>query len=407
MTKTSILFLLLAFFSPALFAQWVDEGTLPAVPAANQPFRRSWTRPVYDTKNGTLDWSLASPACCSGTFNNAMFGYAAATATWSLYWSNGFSGTSSEPADAATEPVSRHPYQFVVWDSTRNGIWNGMGTGLTGGSTANCSDCGLTDLYFFDATAKTWTEVCGYDGVSSNNCPLLTPSIYSTSGTLGTGTQESAAAYDAVNDIILIYGGTIGGTAQANMWAFKPATGAPTYGSGTWSVKCTSCVPGALHRHTFLSIGGGKAILFGGGSGGCTTSPTFTCSGQTNNAWLYNVTSNTWTAISSTINPPADSEPVMDWVPSLNSIVLLDKEVPAHVLALNATTLQWTDLGIPSGPTLGNNNASGCPNDAICASGAYDPVANQFVLFIDGGSQITTHVWQLTLPGPFNGANVL
>lgn len=349
------------------------------------PNRRSWTRPAYDTVNNTVDFYFANPECCAGTFSNSIDSYTTTnpSAPWNKLWTNGNTLASGGPADTSTAPSSKHPYHFFVWDSLRNGIWQGFGSAQIGGTTGNCGDCGVTDLYFFNASTKTWTMVCGYDGVSANNCPVLSPSINQI--------QETSAAYDATNDVIVIYGGLVGGTPVATLWTFKPASGVPTYGSGTWATKCTNCAPGALHKVGMTPIGNGKIVIFGGNSGANSISPT-------NAAWVLDVTAGyTFTAVSSALNPPADTFPVMDWVPSLNSVVLIDVENPSHVLALNVTTLQWSDLGIPSGPTF-----AGCPDPFSCKAGVYDPSAKSFVLMINSGTNPSTHIWQLTLPNLFS-----
>jgi hypothetical protein len=404
-------------------------------PTGTQPFWRGWTRPVYDPVHKKLLLYWANPNCCGGTFSNAMFYYDTAERSWSLAWShetmisnwnivaisrsnglvsaslkgspkfsvgdpvlvrgvsdNSFNGTyvlanvtgsdrvvwkqpgrdtASKggmllgPGDRIDAPADRHTYHLIVWDSKRNVLWTGFGSAVVGGAAVTCGDCGISDFYKFDTSTKnpTWTETCGYGTIP---CPanLRLP-------------QEAAAAYDATNDVIVVYGG-LSGSATAVTWAYYPA-------SNRWTEVCGGlglrvCGPPELNGESMTPMGDGKLLLFGGSTAhGAILDQT----------WIFDTASMHWKQAKSTLNPPAAKFPVMGWVPRLKRVVLIGNESSgAHVWSFDPHTAEWQDLRVSPGPILSNTYKQN--------QGAYDPNADRFVVFTSGeqGPQI----WNLTLP---------
>jgi hypothetical protein len=406
--RKAILILLL-LLPPSAFAQWVDRGTLPTPQGTTLPCGRSWGKPVFDTVHNKLIFYLANPNCCSGTFSNALFGYtvtASGAQQWTKYYTNGKTASSGGAQDTATDPVSLHPYRQITWDSTRNGIWKIDGSAQCGtGATSticgsnSCGDCAVSDNYFFNASTISWTQVCGMQDGAASACPsILGTNPPSTVGAM----VEMSMAYDATNDIIVVYSGKRNGFPNGVMFTYKLDAGPPAAGGGIYTQRCTSCTPGVLHQTDMIPIGGGKIVLYGG----CTVDNSCTggVTGCTNEAYVLNTSTFAWTHVTSATKPPAQCWPVCDRVAELNCVVCIDNnQSGAHVWALNATTLQWSDLNIATGPTLTTNPASG-------NQGGYDPVAKRFVLLIAGGNSNANHVWQLTLPAgttPTKMTNVL
>ncbi len=126
---------------------------------------------------------------------------------------------------------------------------------------------------------------------------------------------------------------------------------------------------------------GGKLLLYGG------LGP----QGVLGDTWIFDTTAKTWTKVNSTANPPAMQWPVMDYVPAIGKVLLIDNNPNgAHTWEFDAVALQWTDAGIPGGPVLTQSTP-------WSNMGAFDPHTGQFVLFLEydyGNVQI----WALSSP---------
>lgn len=363
------LFLMMAVLVPQItLAQWVNKGPMaPVSGSPDIPFERSWTKPVFDTIHNHLIYYFSNPNCCMGTFSNGLFWYDATANAWSLAWSHGTTQNTGGPADSKTAPSDNHPYHFMAWDIKRGVVWKGFGSAVTGGTTGNCGDCGVSDLYSFDVTSKSWNELCGNTVVA---CP---PNTYQA--------QETAAAYDPLNDVIIMYGGLVRGSPVADLWAYYPV-------SNTWREVCGQepgvsprCPAPQLRQHTMVSIGNGFIYLFGGMDQRGVPQ---------NQTWAIDTGSLTMTQITGAVNPLPQRFPVMDYVAKLNSLVLVDAQSPAHVWKFNIPTSTWSDMNIPAGPTLRTTSSSN--------QGGYDPVADKFVLVIASSGNPNSYVWQLQLP---------
>jgi YetA-like protein/Galactose oxidase, central domain len=357
---------------------WKQVGSAPFPPIAAKsayeptnasPFWRGWQKPVYDTLNKKLLLYLANPPCCGGTFSNALFFYDTNLNTWSLAWSHMTVVNTGGPADAESAPADRHPYHWMAWDSTRNVLWTGFGSGQVGGAAGECGDCAISDLYKFDPShgQGVWTEICG-KGMSA--CP---PGVI----------QESAAAYDPSADVVVMYGGLQGGSPTADTWLYYPAT-------NSWKKVCgervKSCGTMPLNGHSMVSIGDGNIVMFGGKSG---------ADGLQNATWTFNTSTKKWTRLNSKLSPPATKFPPMDYDPALGKVILIGNEQngPSHVWALDPASREWTDLNVPPGPTIDPN----VPKNSV---GAFDVAANRFVLFTSKGYPDPGTIWTLSLPGP-------
>jgi len=328
------------------------QATATYAPPNAQPYSRAWSKPIYDPIDKKLLFYLANPNCCYGTFSNAMFGYTAATNAWSLFWShmtgdsvygdavtsisrtsnvvtitlsqphpdikvgdtcwirgvidasfNGIctvasvlsstsftfnqtgpnatssAGTAYDPVDAKNAPADRHPYNAVAWDSTRDVLWTGFGSASMGNSQSNlpCGDCGISDLYKMTVTngQGNWTQVCGNVTTWCPPGPL----------------QESAAAYDATSDVLVIYGGLLQGTPTANTWLYYPAT-------NTWQAICGSglnaCGPPQVHRQVMFGVGNGTILMFAGQD---------QTGAYRNDVWLFNTTTKRWSITNPSLKP--------------------------------------------------------------------------------------------------------
>ena len=410
------------------------QATATYAPPNAQPYSRAWSKPIYDPIDKKLLFYLANPNCCYGTFSNAMFGYTAATNAWSLFWShmtgdsvygdavtsisrtsnvvtitlsqphpdikvgdtcwirgvidasfNGIctvasvlsstsftfnqtgpnatssAGTAYDPVDAKNAPADRHPYNAVAWDSTRDVLWTGFGSASMGNSQSNlpCGDCGISDLYKMTVTngQGNWTQVCGNVTTWCPPGPL----------------QESAAAYDATSDVLVIYGGLLQGTPTANTWLYYPAT-------NTWQAICGSglnaCGPPQVHRQVMFGVGNGTILMFAGQD---------QTGAYRNDVWLFNTTTKRWSITNPSLKPPATGFPVADYVSSLNALIYIDPQSPTTTWAFSLSTGQWVGLNISGGPSLSSNLSAN--------AGGYDPNAGRFIVYIGGGD-----LWTLALP---------
>ena len=353
---------------------WTNAGPLPqpAIPVTGTytptdatPFWRGWTKLVYISNHKKILWYGANPNCCGGTFSNAMFLYDTRTNKWALAWSHNTT-IAAGPAGGALEdaldaPSDKHPYHVMAWDSKRNVVWTGFGSAVVGGQSKKiCGDCAVSDFYKFDLTTTkgSWTQVCGN---------VTTPCEPS-------GVQEAAAVYDPVRDLVVMYGGLDGGSPSANMWEYAPAT-------NTWKKVCGGCGPPPLFGEGLAYDPTRDEILLFGGMGSRGTLNTET--------WLYSPRTHKWKKANPDTHPPTQKFPVMDYVPKLRQVVLIGAEAGgAHTWTFDGS--EWKDLGIHGGPALAS--------PAKQNQGAYDPVADDFVLLLPGNERTQPSIWLLVLP---------
>jgi hypothetical protein len=357
----------------ALAQSWTQADSWPqhavlaetaTKPANATPFWRGWTKPVYDSIHGGLLDYLANPNCCAGTFSNAVFLYRVEDKSWKLLWSHMTTDPGKGPADATDAPADTHPYHAIAWDSKRHVLWKGFGSASHGGVRGECGDCGVSDLYEFDPTTATWTEVCG-NGVRP--CPP---------GPL----QEAAFVYDPQNDSILVYGGLHHGSPTDDTWQYSPSDNAWTHICGQ---PRQPCGPPPLNGEGLVYDPLlDRVVLFGGtGRAGYLNGDT----------WLYNPGTFRWKKLKTTSHPPEQKFPVFDYIPRLQRVVLIGAERGgAHTWAFDGG--DWNDLNISGGPQLAEPWKQN--------QGAYDEASDRFVLFLPSENGKPVSIWTLALPSP-------
>jgi hypothetical protein len=284
------------------------------------------------------------------------------------------------PTDDLHHPSDRHPYWIIAYDEKRNVMYNGFGTSHA--SLTGCGDCSEKDLYKldFNLDPPEWTQLCGDARISvpcADNKGVAVPGI-----------QEGQAAYDKDNDVFVIYGGLVKGSQVDTTWEYKPAT-------NTWTRTCEKdCLaqvggPKGLNKAGLVYDETGKTmVLFGGvvaGGGG---------KADNNETFLYDTSTHKWSKAKSSVNPPPQSCPPVDYDPDRGSVILISGDKtgsPSHVWEWKSATKSWADLNIADGPPL--STVGDAWND-----GGYDRNAHKFVLIVDQTSQQTAHVEVLTLP---------
>lgn len=281
-------------------------------------------------------------------------------------------GKAGGPTDALHQPSDREPYHQITWDTKRNFMWQfgGDAYGVNNPGQNYCAECQAADLYQFDFNQPNViaTQICGN---------------FTAKCGASKGVDEGAIAYDPVNDVIVLFGGLVGGTQVNDTWEYAVAT-------NTWTHTCTlkGCIGGGLppairnREGLVYDPPAGAFIMFSG-----ITKPTV----PLNDTWAYSVTTHRWTQLSTTLQPPAEQFPVMDYDPDRQSVVFISPNSPAQTWELTNVnvgtgTAVWTNLNIPGGPTLNIHPANNY--------GAYDQNAKRFVVFMVN----SMGVWSVQLP---------
>jgi len=291
--------------------------------------------------------------------------------------------------DSDDSPTDGHPYHQMTWDSTRHVFYRAFGSSdaFAGTSGLWSGDGPSAATYKLDTSSGlgVWTQLCG-----NLTAPCNVPTH-----------QESAMAYIPDTHRVVLTSG-LTETATSDTWELDPT-------NNRWTQICATSVCGNGNLpHTdapgfvyFPDLH--KAVLFGGSvsSGGepCQTKPTSAaCNGQT---WLYDSTNTSapnygWTQVSTSHIPSANKFPIIDYVPQLHKVVMVDYDpTGSHIWTFDGT--DWTDLTaagqIPVGPELAQfwekNNI-----------GAWDSNANAFVVMSepDTGSSLssgTQQIWKI------------
>jgi Kelch motif/HYDIN/CFA65/VesB-like, Ig-like domain len=453
--------LLLLTFEAARAQSWTQIGSVPGsptqvtgtyTPTNAQPYRRDWTKPVYDPVDQKLVLDWANPNCCESTFSNALFLYDPATNAWSLMWSNmtvtngggssiaSISRTNNVVSVATTNPVDLVPGSWVtiqgVADTSFNGEFsvasvsdsqhfsynqtaaNGTSSGGTVLGPADAANA-PADRHTYHAIAwdstrnALWTgfgsaNVGGQSG-TCNDCAIS--DLYELSFNSGTGhwgwseqcgneapgcPPLNGSGAPGLQESAIAYNATSDVIALYGgiIWGTPTADTWLYYpATNTWTKVCGSglspCGPPQLNGHSMVAIGGGKILMFGGVNQSGVLQ---------NGTWIFDTQSKTWTAAASSVAPPATKFPVMDYVAALGEVVLVGAEsTGAQVWEFDPAAGQWAALNVPVGPTLNQSNPAN-------NMGAYDPATGQFVLFIDGNG---TQIWALSFSSSAPAAPVV
>jgi HYDIN/CFA65/VesB-like, Ig-like domain/Cep192 domain 4/Galactose oxidase, central domain len=306
------------------------------------------------------------------------------------------------PADRAANPERRHS-QGMVYDTTRNAIWMMTGVGDVDANATQIlfAHSGFEDLYKATYNSPVsghwgWTQICGF---GSSDCGVVNGGVAGNgipcdpSNSSGCGYKFPLIAYDPTNDVIVLFGGNWNSSTRNETLLYYPVT-------NTWQSICPSPTSNICNGTTppvrwaqgdsrMPAIGNGNILLFGHDSGGGT---------NYSDTWIFNTTSKTWTQVNSTLVPPATLNPIMDYDPVINKVILIDDaQSPAHTWFFDPTTNQWSDAGYTGGPTISTS-------PGYQSTGAYDANTNQFVVF-NGSSGNPTQIWALSLPTSLTGGS--
>jgi hypothetical protein len=290
----------------------------------------------------------------------------------------GSGGQFTGPADKPMAPSDRHVYHVMAWDAARQMLDTGFGSSINGGPTGNCPDCADFGWYTFDPLSGLWNEQCG---------PNMTPC-----NTNVAGVQSSAAAGDETFDVVAVVGGLINGSAIADtvLWNRGLNTFTEICGQEKGYIPCPFS---QRSRVSIVSIGNGRFVMFGGFDRNNVS---------LNETWILTLTgptAGTWCKVTSAVNPPPAAWPALTYVPSINQVMLVGAGTSgAHAWSFDPVTLQWTDLAVPTGPTLCSD--SNCPfyggNAAYADTAVYDPGHDQIVLLhVPDGTQTHAQIWSL------------
>lgn len=195
---------------------------------------------------------------------------------------------------------------------------------LFGGYNMN-SNMGYNDTWAFDYNSDTWTRMgpevsppvrnyhgMAYDDESDrvivwgswlNPASAVDDSVWAYDfntntweesepgeGTWPKTRDYTTMAYDAESDRMIVFGGVLGNsTGGEETWAYD-------YNTNTWELRKPATVPGPVSRHTMAySSVDDKVILFGGKSGGVSSSMDKTWAVA--DTWAYDYNSDTWTNV--------------------------------------------------------------------------------------------------------------
>jgi N-acetylneuraminic acid mutarotase len=209
--------------------------------------------------------------------------------------------TWTQLSPAGPSPPGRSGH-VMVYDppSGRMLMWGG--TGREEGSF-------FTDLWAFDATTSTWTEV--------------TPT-----GVLPAGRCQPAMAYDPLTRRMILFGGWVDEGPFGETWAYDPA-------ANTWTeLHPGGTIPSPRYGHELVcDPSRGLLVLFGGGDS----------SGDWTDTWTYDPAANTWTRVPALHGAaPSLQAHAMVYDPSGGRLIVFGGWSPQHGASNNtwAVTLE-------------------------------------------------------------------
>lgn len=283
----TLLILILSATSYAQTVTWVKRYTKPGGDTPNSPSWIWWGNAVNDRVANRTVFQLA-PWATSSIFSTGTFFWNSTAHTW-LDWGNTGSATDACPASFVI-PRDRHINSNSAVDTVRNRFW------LGGGVNVNCADNPLLDLYYMDfksdPTTNTWVRVIPAHFTNSSG--------------------YAAWFYDTDDDVLVLFGGQGGGFAQ--QWVFCYTNGGALSAAQTTAgcssaddwINITSLISGFPTGNTsppvtYLNMVYDsvthKGILYGGANSSANV--------YSNQTWLYNVPTKTWTqACTGGCSPP-------------------------------------------------------------------------------------------------------
>jgi hypothetical protein len=293
---------------------------------------------------------------------------------------------SNGPGDTPTTPTRGHT--ATVFDTKRNAIWMITSAGDIGENATSIVNHHATNAKLYEMTYNSssghwqWREVCGFmvgtcgqanDGVASAGIPCA--STINSSG--GCGYYWPAMGYDPTSDVVVIAFGEWNSGLTNETLLYYPK-------NNTWVNACVSCGPKARYMQVsnkLISIGNGRLLLYGGSSSGGEAGTNLS------DTWIFSTITKTWTRVNSAVNPPATSNPTMDFDPVINRAVLvIDNQSGSNVWEFNPTTLQWSNMNVKGGPAY---------YGLFLETGAYDAATNQFIVFSRNNTLNKWQYWAL------------
>jgi hypothetical protein len=228
-----------------------------------------WTELKTEARAPTID-SAAPMVYDSESRTLLLCGQGSSISLMSVSAYDSSAGRWVERGDARDGPAARKGQSWVYDPQIKNAILYG-GTGPFGGT--------LSDIWAYDPASNVWEEL---DPV----------------GTLPPGRDGQAMVYDQARATMILFGGTLAGTANAgggpfnlasDMWEYDPETNAWT------ELHPTGGIPAARCNHTMVyDDDSGQVIMFGGLTNG----------GVVNDTWAYDPVASVWKEISPSADVP-------------------------------------------------------------------------------------------------------
>ncbi|MEM4308836.1 MAG: kelch repeat-containing protein [Thermoplasmata archaeon] len=251
-----------------------------------------------------------------------------------------------------TPPSPRYGYACVAIP-VRNAMF------LFGGYSSNYA--GDTWLYFF--TNNTWVNLTNPTSPSPRVYPALT--------------------YDAVNDVVILFGGYDGTNYLADTWVYD-------FAQSKWINKMPGSSPEGRSQAGCAFIEESGVLLLYGGYNGLYLADT----------WIYNYSANTWTA--KLVPPAARYGYMMAYSPHQNLFVVFG----GYATNYRADTWHY----YPANNTWANVSPTVSPSARYYAGFTYDENAQKFILFggYDGTNYLNdiwvydavTRTWTQRFPSP-------
>ncbi len=279
---------------------------------------------------------------------------------------NGVYGTINVP-NAANNPGGRG-YGVISWVDNNNNLW------IYGGYGYDASDAlagNMGDMWMYNITTNEWTWENGSDIYSP--APVYGTMGIPAPGNTPGGRCESNASWTDDNGNLWMYGGYLNsGTLGSDLWMYNIATNEWAWMSGSTTASAPPVYgiievpdpanfPGGRRSYAAWKSTSGDLWLFGG-----------TASGDFNDMWRFNISTNEWTWMSgpNTTNDAGDSgancvpdtgyrpssryEDRACWTLGCDNFVNYGSSTN-DMWNFSVSTLQWTCMN-------GTANTSGVPN---------------------------------------------
>jgi hypothetical protein len=144
------------------------------------------------------------------------------------------------------------------------------------------------DTWLYDVSGNYWTPTGG--------------------STLPAPRQSHAMAYVGTNHVVLFGGLDPYVTGYDDTWVFTRTSES----GGSWAQRNPVTHPGAIFGHRMVYIGGDKALLFGGSTGGDNV---------LNQTWVYDLSDDTWTQMFPASSPPGRYDHAMAYIGDDKAVV--------------------------------------------------------------------------------------